>query len=51
MEFTCCNCGKPIHSLAFILDKTHFLHEECKEEFIEQLLENSLEDEQELEEV
>jgi hypothetical protein len=45
MEFICCNCGKPLTSIAFILDKTHFLHEECKEEYIESLLESELDKE------
>ncbi len=39
MEFTCCNCEKPILSMALLLDKKYFLHEHCKEEFEAQFLE------------
>lgn len=47
MEFTCCNCGKPIQSIAYILDKAHFLHEECKEEYLESLIKEALDDTEE----
>ena len=29
MEFICTYCNKPITSLAIVLGKTHFAHEDC----------------------
>lgn len=38
MEFICAHCNKPIYGIAVILDRTHFLHEDCKEEYEKRIL-------------
>ena len=38
MEFICTHCQKPIYSVAVILDRTHFVHETCKEEYEKSIL-------------
>jgi len=45
MNFTCCNCGKDIHSVALVFDKQYFLHEACKKEFEAKLKEAESEEE------
>ena len=38
MEFTCAHCQRPIYSIAVIMDKTHFVHEGCKEAYENRIL-------------
>ena len=38
MEFICTHCQKPIYSVAVILDRKHFVHETCKEDYENNIL-------------
>lgn len=33
MNFTCTYCEKPINGMTILIDKTHFLHKECEEDY------------------
>lgn len=45
MNFTCTYCKKPIMGISIVIDKTHFLHRDCQEDFEFRKSENEFIDE------